>query len=92
MLVTMVVDPLPAMQKELEQLRLAPKGPVVSDRSGAICDSYASYGVNCQHMGGKPGHAFVLVDKEGQIKWQKDYGGQMYVEVDEVVATIGPRL
>lgn len=88
-LVSIVVDPLPEVKKEMEEQGIAAKSPVVSDRSKGIC---GSYGINCQHMGGKPGHAFVLVDKEGRIKWQKDYGGLMYVEVDELLREVAPRL
>lgn len=38
--------------------------------------------VNCQSMRGKPGHTFVLVGKDGLFRLFRDYGAQMYVQVD----------
>ena len=43
---------------------------------------------------GEPSHTFALVDANGNLVWMKDYGAPdnpnrtMYVEVDELVATI----
>ena len=43
---------------------------------------------------GEPGHTFILVDKEGKIRWIRDYGAPdlaertMYVEVDEMVQQV----
>lgn len=42
---------------------------------------------------GEPGHTFVLVDKDGDIAWIRDYGapengGTMYVPVSELVQEI----
>lgn len=88
-LLPIVVDPLADVRREMEEQGIAAKSRVLSDSTKSIC---GSYGINCHHMGGKPGHAFVLVDKEGRIKWQKDYGGLMYVEVDELIREVAPRL
>jgi len=43
---------------------------------------------------GEPGHTFVLVDREGQVAWIRDYGAPdlptrtMYVEPAELVEQI----
>ena len=42
---------------------------------------------------GEPGHTFILIDKNGEIVWIRDYGapengGQMYVPVDELTKNI----
>jgi hypothetical protein len=43
---------------------------------------------------GEPGHTFVLVDKEGKIRWIRDYGAPdlaertMYVPLDEMVQQV----
>jgi hypothetical protein len=47
--------------------------------------------------GGEPSHTFVLVGKDGMVKWIQDYGhstngGRMYVPITELVNTISPNL
>ena len=46
---------------------------------------------------GEPGHTFILVDKDGQIVWIRDYGapengGLMYVSADELTEQIKTNL
>ena len=47
---------------------------------------------------GEPSHTFVLVDRDGQITWIKDYGAPdnpertMYVEVDELIDFVSDNL
>lgn len=46
---------------------------------------------------GGPGHTFVLVDKEGVVRWIQDYGakengGRMYVPLDELYTEVSGRL
>ena len=47
---------------------------------------------------GEPGHTFILVDKNGNIAWIKDYGAPdnpnstMYVPVEELVREIRAHL
>ncbi len=76
-LISVMVDPLPSLTAEVKKYGIS--SPVVSDSDRKVC---ASYRVNCQSMGGKPGHTFVLVGKDGMFKWFRDYGALMYVQVD----------
>ena len=76
-LVSIMVDPLPDLAGEVKKYGIT--GPVLSDGDRKVC---ASYKVNCQSMGGKPGHTFLLVGKDGVSKWFRDYGALMYVQVD----------
>lgn len=62
--------------------------PVLSDAANKVA---TAYGVMQWAMpGGEPGHTFVLVDKQGTIRWIRDYGapengGAMYVVPSELV-------
>ncbi len=76
---SIMINPLAALQAEVTRFKITT--PVLSDQNKLAC---ASFNIDCASMGGVPGHAFVLVDKDGMIKWRKDYGGVMYVKVDEV--------
>lgn len=87
-LLPIMVNPLPELKKELEEQGIDPNSPVLSDRSKSTC---AAYRVDCQMHGGNPGHVFVLVDKGGKIRWEKDYGGRMYVEPDELFSELARR-
>lgn len=66
-------------------------GPLVSDEGAAISNAYGV--MRWATPGGKPGHTFVLVDRQGIVKWIQDYGaeengGRMYVPVAELVAAL----
>lgn len=61
--------------------------PSLSDADNKVA---TAYGVMQWAMGSEPGHTFVLVDKQGTIRWIRDYGapengGVMYVVPDELV-------
>lgn len=86
-LVSVMVDPPSALAPEVEPFNITT--PVVTDTSSSVCSAYR---INCQHMGGKPGHAFVLVGKDGTIKWTRDYGSLMYVEVDDIYQEVAQKL
>lgn len=75
--ISIMVDPLPNLTAEVKKYGI--RSPILSDGERKVC---ASYKVNCQSMGGKPGHTFVLVGKDGIFRWFRDYGAQMYVQVD----------
>jgi len=85
------VDPLEDLQQEADRLGI--ETPMLSDEDLQVVKSY---GLPLTH-GGEPGHIFVLVGKDGRVKWVKDYGapengGLMYVEVDELRQEVSSRV
>lgn len=69
--------------------------PVLSDASNRVANGY---GVMQWAMPtGEPGHTFVLVDKEGKVRWVRDYGapehgGLMYIVPSELVKELRSHL
>lgn len=69
--------------------------PMLVDADRSVSEEY---GVLQWAVGtGEPGHTFVLVDGEGQIAWERDYGapengGLMYVPSQELVDQIDEAL
>jgi peroxiredoxin len=69
--------------------------PVLSDANNRVA---SSYGVMQWAMPtGEPGHTFVLVDKQGRVRWVRDYGapengGLMYVVPSELVQALRENL
>ena len=68
--------------------------PVLSD-AGAKVSGPNGWGTNkyqMQMMGDRNGHTFVLVGKNGRIRWRADYGGApkytMYVPDDHLLADL----
>lgn len=92
-LVSIAIDPLPQLAQAAKQWNISTS--LLSDEGSRVS---ARYGVLQWAMGnGEPGHTFVLVGKDGKIKWIRDYGapqngGLMYVPVDELVREIHARL
>lgn len=86
-LLSVMVDPPSALAPEVGKYEI--KTPVLTDTTRSTCSSYR---INCQAMGGKPGHAFVLIGKDGNIKWTKDYGSLMYVDVDTIYQEVAKRV
>lgn len=80
-LISVMADPMPELAAETK--RFAITTPVASDRDNKTCRAYG-IGRNCASMGGKPGHVFVMVGKDGLIKWVRDYDMLMYVPVHQV--------
>lgn len=85
-ILSVAVDPLPLLAAELKLRGI--ETPMLSDESKSVSKRY---GIPLAH-GGEPGHVFVLIDKEGRIRWFKDYGGRMYVNTDELYTEVQPRL
>lgn len=69
-LVTVTVDPLNALKKESARRNLTL--PVLDDVDLAVSKAYGML-EDSMHPGSRPGHSFVLINKEGQITWQKHY-------------------
>ena len=69
--------------------------PVLSDPDNRVA---TAYGVMRWGMPtGEPGHTFVLVDREGRLRWIQDYGapengGLMYVPPKELIPQIAEQL
>lgn len=64
--------------------------PLVSDEDRDMSLAYDVLGtVGAMHPD-TPGHTFILVDADGQIRWRRDYE-VMYVEPDELLAAL-PRI
>jgi peroxiredoxin len=65
-------DPLEASREALRQYRL--RTPIMYDEGVKVSRVYETnkYGMMGDSMNG---HSFILVDKEGVIRWRADYGG-----------------
>ncbi len=69
--------------------------PHLSDAGGQVSEQYGV--LRWAMPSGEPGHTFVLIGKDGTIKWIRDYGalengGLMYVSVNEIVSEVRTRL
>jgi len=83
-LVSIMVDPLPQLSAEVRTRGITTV--VASDESKSVSNAYDAMQAS-MHPGAKPGHSFILVSKEGQIIWRRDWMGHgkpMYYEVDEI--------
>ncbi len=68
--VTIVVDPLDASREEYRRWKLT--FPMLVDATRAVSQAYGALN-NSMHPGIRPGHMFLLIDGDGNIRWQKDY-------------------
>jgi len=85
------IDSLEDLRQEADRLGI--RTPMLSDEELRVVKAY---GLPLTH-GGEPGHIFVLVGRDGIVKWVKDYGapengGLMYVEVDELRREVSSRV
>jgi peroxiredoxin len=69
--------------------------PLLSDSDKRVSEAYGV--MQWATPNGEPGHTFVLVGKDGKVKWIQDYGspqtrGVMYVPVDELYREVKQRL
>lgn len=90
-LLSVGVDSTSALHSETKRLNLT--SPLLSDGDRSVSKRY---GLPLVH-GGEPGHIFVLVGKDGIVKWAKDYAipgrnSVMYVSPDELSKEISQRL
>ncbi|MGI0051328.1 MAG: redoxin domain-containing protein, partial [Nitrososphaeraceae archaeon] len=68
--VTITVDPINANIKESNKRGITL--PVLDDANLSVSKSYDVLDYS-MHPGSRPGHSFVLIDKDGNIIWKKDY-------------------
>lgn len=85
-IVSITGDPLELIAQKVSDEGI--RSPVMSDPDFSVSDSYdaRTYGM----MGGQmAGHSFILVGKDGKIRWRADYGGPpdftMFVPVDALL-------
>ena len=72
-MVSVTGDPLHLIEQKVADEGIT--SPVLSDPNFAIADSYdaRAYGMMNGQMAG---HSFILVGKDGKIRWRADYGGE----------------
>ncbi len=69
-LVTIAVDPLNAMKKNAKRFGITL--PILEDADLKVSTAYDVL-TDSMHPGSRPGHTFVLVNKDGNIVWKKPY-------------------
>ncbi len=91
-IVSITTDPLDQIKQKVKDEGLTI--PVLSD-VGATYSSPSAWGTNqyqMQMMGDRNGHSFILVGKNGRIRWRADYGGApnytMFVPDDRLLADL----
>lgn len=87
-LVSLATDPEDAWRDEASYPQI--KTPLLSDEGGKVSKSY---GVMKWAMGSEPGHTFVVVGRDGKVKWIRDYGamehgGLMYVSPEDLLSAM----
>ncbi len=62
---------------------------VLPDQSLQVDQEYSTLYAGSMHAGSAPGHTFILVGKDGNVLWRKDYGtSTMYVPMNELIASV----
>lgn len=62
---------------------------VLPDQSLQVDQEYTTLNAGSMHAGSAPGHTFMLVGKDGNVLWRKDYGSYtMYVPMNELIASV----
>jgi peroxiredoxin Q/BCP len=62
---------------------------VLPDQSLQVDQEYGTLYAGSMHAGSAPGHTFILVGKDGNVLWRKDYGPDiMYVPMNELIASV----
>lgn len=93
-LLSVALDPVDQWEDTIDQYRI--KTPILSYQDSNTEQTYnlLPYSMG---MGRRAGHTFVLVDKDGVIKWRRDYwpsrghmvaGGTMFVEAKYIVEAV----
>lgn len=82
-LVAVVMNPAGPVQAELRRFGLGT--PYLVDPGGSISGAYKTLGTG--HHADLPGHTFILVGPDGDIRWRGDYPG-MWVEPAELTRDV----
>lgn len=86
-------DSLPLLRQEVQRWGI--RTPLLHDAGNRVATLYDV--MQWAVPSGEPGHTFVLVDKQGAVRWIQDYGapqngGLMYVEPDVLYKEVSSRL
>jgi peroxiredoxin len=92
-LVSIAIDPVPDLSQAVSEFGIST--PLLSDEGRTVSESYGV--LQWAMPNGEPGHTFVLVGKNGKVKWVRDYGapengGLMWVSVDVLYREIAAKL
>ena len=82
-LVNITTDPPNVLRQAVEQYGI--KTPMISDQAGVMSRAYGAIGQGMHSN--TDGHTFVLVDRNGRIRWRRDYT-TMFVPPDQLLAAI----
>jgi peroxiredoxin len=92
-LVSIAIDPVADLSQAVSEFGITT--PLLSDQGRTVSESYGV--LRWAMPNGEPGHTFVLVGKDGKVKWVRDYGapengGLMWVSVDVLYRELAARL
>ncbi len=92
-LVSIAIDPVSDLSQAVNQFGISTL--LLSDEGRNVSESYGV--LQWAMPNGEPGHTFVLVGKDGKVKWVRDYGapengGLMWVSVDVLYRELAARL
>lgn len=85
-LVSITIDTLPQLAAAAREF--GTRSPLLSDEERTVSEAYGV--LQWAMSSGEPGHTFVLVGKDGKVRWIRDYGapengGFMYVAVNALL-------
>ena len=92
-LVSIAIDPVSDLSQAVKEFGI--RTPLLSDEGRTVSERYGV--LRWAMPNGEPGHTFVLVGKNGKVKWIRDYGapengGLMWVSVDVLYRELAARL
>jgi peroxiredoxin len=82
-LVPIVMNPIDQVRSELDRFGITT--PYLIDVDGSVSKAYGVLGKGMH--ANLPGHGFVLIDRTGKIRWQKEYPS-MYASAGEVLGAV----
>ena len=94
-LVSIALDPLAELQAGRQEFGIT-STPLLSDADKSVSQAYDV--LKWAIPSGEPGHTFILVNRDGEVVWIKDFGAPdnpnrtMYVPIEELVREIRTHL